>query len=417
MKAKQDRALKTAFRDAMQRLEYNLPQTEILGPLEIENWPKYAINYFLDWELIKAGPPASSILCMECEMLCTMPVESREMQNGVIEYFLYCGPRNYGKINLKDDNLKQWRLDLASFSKSLAELLETENEAEERFPKRLWYLGEKKIRGIRHELFLARGVAWRDFPKLIDSQKLGKSLPALFLSLTETPQNFPHPTFPLDKILIFEKAGLSFDLAAIERNLLEKESTQGNEFCFQRQGDIWFICYEGQCERIKHALGFEYLAVLLAKPHQSISALELYLAVKKTPPTALNKTKPVEPFSDQPKSKKQNTEPMIDAKAKTQYQKRLKEIEIELAKVHSKDSQKSKRISDEKAQILKQLFPKAAFRSPEEEKARQSIQANIRGALKKISKKIPKLSLHLKNSIKTGSSCTYQPQTKLDWKL
>jgi hypothetical protein len=49
---------------------------------------------------------------------------------------------------------------------------------------------------------------------------------------------------------------------------------------FRRQGEYWTIVYAGTTVRLRNAIGLEYLAHLLARPHQRIRVEELLAAVK-----------------------------------------------------------------------------------------------------------------------------------------
>ena len=49
------------------------------------------------------------------------------------------------------------------------------------------------------------------------------------------------------------------------------------------------------------------------------------------------------------------------------------------------------------------------------EKARAAVTWRIRNAIKKIEKVHPQLAKHLANSIKTGTYCSYKPETPHEW--
>lgn len=49
---------------------------------------------------------------------------------------------------------------------------------------------------------------------------------------------------------------------------------------FQRQGEYWTIVYAGTTVRLRNAIGLEYLAHLLARPHQRIPVEDLLATVK-----------------------------------------------------------------------------------------------------------------------------------------
>jgi hypothetical protein len=51
------------------------------------------------------------------------------------------------------------------------------------------------------------------------------------------------------------------------------------------------------------------------------------------------------------------------------------------------------------------------------ERARKAVAERIRAAVARVSAVHPGLGSHLKNSIHTGTFCSYRPETRVDWAL
>uniref|UniRef100_UPI0026D46F72 hypothetical protein n=1 Tax=Streptomyces lunaelactis TaxID=1535768 RepID=UPI0026D46F72 len=53
----------------------------------------------------------------------------------------------------------------------------------------------------------------------------------------------------------------------------------------------------------------------------------------------------------------------------------------------------------------------------EAERARKTVTARIRDTLRKLDTRHPELAAHLRESVGTGSSCSYRPARPVDWRL
>ena len=114
----------------------------------------------------------------------------------------------------------------------------------------------------------------------------------------------------------------------------------------------------------------------------------------------------------------------IDSKAKSQYQKRLKELQTEIDDAEAFNQiEKIEVLREEYDSILEHLSQSLGLSGKTRkigstiEKARSAVTWRIRNAIKKLEPNHPKLAKHLSKSIKTGTFCSYQPEVDIDWTL
>jgi hypothetical protein len=166
----------------------------------------------------------------------------------------------------------------------------------------------------------------------------------------------------------------------------------------QRDGDGWLLDYAGVQARLRDAKGLHDLATLLANPDREVSATTL-LAGAETGP---------EPGADE----------TIDSTARRAYQRRLKQLDEELAVADAAgDKVRSARAAGERHRIVATL--KAAYGlggrprrlGDSAEKARTTVTARIRDSLRRIAEVHPRLAEYLLRTVKTGRMCVYRPDS------
>jgi hypothetical protein len=134
------------------------------------------------------------------------------------------------------------------------------------------------------------------------------------------------------------------------------------------------------------------LAALLAVPGQEVPALDLYGG-----PT------------------EHDTGEVLDAAAREAYKRRLRELE-------DADSL-SEGEATERALLLEQLAGayglggRVRRTGSSSEKARSAVTARVRDAVRRIAAHDPELGRHLDRSVRTGTFCSYAPETPVVWRL
>ena len=109
---------------------------------------------------------------------------------------------------------------------------------------------------------------------------------------------------------------------------------------------------------------------------------------------------------------------ILDRTALAEYRRRMAELDDELAAAQNhSDLARHQRATDEREGILAELRratrPDGAPRAlanPAVERARKAVTARIRDAIRRITEAHPDLGTHLDRTIRTGTTCRYQPE-------
>ena len=110
-------------------------------------------------------------------------------------------------------------------------------------------------------------------------------------------------------------------------------------------------------------------------------------------------------------------EPVLDRAALVAYRRRLADLDVELATAQENaDLATHQRTNDEREQLLAELRRATRpdggsrrFANTATERARKAVTARIRDAIRRISDAHPELGTHLDRTIRTGTTCRYEP--------
>jgi hypothetical protein len=174
------------------------------------------------------------------------------------------------------------------------------------------------------------------------------------------------------------------------------------EAVFRREGSLWRLAFAGTEVQMPHLKGFADLAALLANPGQEIHCLDL--------------------AGDGPRSA--DLGEVVDARAREEYRERAEELQavIEDAR-RANDPARVERARDELGEIADAL--EAAYglggrvrrAGDPAERARTAVAWRIRSALGKLEPEHGVLTRHLRNAVRTGTWCVYEPETPVKWQL
>jgi hypothetical protein len=189
---------------------------------------------------------------------------------------------------------------------------------------------------------------------------------------------------------------------------------------FRREGEYWAIAYEGDAFRLKDSKGLRYLARLLAERDRELHALDL-VAGEHAPERAAERVEP-----GLIASAPGDAGEILDARAKTEYRRRLTELEEEAEEARALGDVERAALAEEERQVLVTELARALglgdrdrrAASPSE-RARVSVTRAIRAALARIREHSPTLGEHLERTIRTGTFCSYvpDPRAPIDWRL
>jgi len=220
----------------------------------------------------------------------------------------------------------------------------------------------------------------------------------------------------------FDSLGFSH-LAALARSLLSDADavatsqtppmltpTQLPANQFTRDADFWVIAYAGKRITLKHGLGLQYIASLLAKPKEFVHVLDLISPLRYSDPSS--------PRTDL------STDTRSDDHARSQYRSRLQDIELELTEAtFNNDLGALERLKAERSYIMAELAGSFGLDgrprplNSNGERARVSVRNRISAAFSTLDRHHPVLARELRRSIKTGVLCSYDPTVPTRWLL
>jgi tetratricopeptide (TPR) repeat protein len=189
---------------------------------------------------------------------------------------------------------------------------------------------------------------------------------------------------------------------------------------FRAEGDYWSIAYEGQTVRVSDLKGMHYLARLIAHPGHEFHALDLVSAEHPGPQGVPPDRVP------ELRSAPGDAGPLLDARAKEAYRRRLSEIEEDIEEAHMLgDIGRAARAEADREFIVRELSRAVGLGGRDRrsgslsERARVSVTRAVRRALARIREHHPPLGAHLEHALHTGTYCAYRPdpRARMTWKV
>jgi hypothetical protein len=188
---------------------------------------------------------------------------------------------------------------------------------------------------------------------------------------------------------------------------------------FRREGQVWTLAFAGRRARLHDLRGLRYIADLLAVPAREVYVLDLLTAHAATPSDHLGTDELTVSVSG-------SSEPMLDARAKREYRRRLGDLAQELEEARSwHDPERVLKLEAEVDAITDELERAVGLGGRDRqmdspaERARVSVTKAIKVAIRTIRRECPPLADHLEASIRTGRFCSYAPpgQEPPSWEL
>jgi hypothetical protein len=195
---------------------------------------------------------------------------------------------------------------------------------------------------------------------------------------------------------IHRRLGARAWLAETRRVLSQVENADEPERARLRLvGDMWEASYRGRTAFLRDVKGLRDLAALLARPGTDLAALEL--AGSGAVATV--------------------ADPVLDRTALAAYRARLADLDDEIAAARDgADLARQRRATDEREYLLAELRRATrpdgtarAFGGTAAERARKAVTARIRDAIRRIAEAHPEFGAHLDRTIRTGTTCRYDP--------
>ncbi len=180
-----------------------------------------------------------------------------------------------------------------------------------------------------------------------------------------------------------------------------------------RSGATWTVRFAGRTATLRDSKGLRDLSTLLARPGVPVPVVELAGAPAAVRPSGLDGLHQGGDLGE-----------VIDATARNAYRRRLDELTADADEAdRTGDTRRAAAVAAERDALLAQLSaayglggrPRRAG-SPVE-RARTTVTARIRDSIAHIATVHPELGRHLRAAIRTGTLCSYDPETPVSWQL
>jgi hypothetical protein len=203
--------------------------------------------------------------------------------------------------------------------------------------------------------------------------------------------------------------------ASLTERVLATPPPASRPTVFRREGEYWHLVFAGSSVRVRDVKGLGDIARLLALPGREFHVLDLVVGT--APGARPDKW-------DGPWTPEGDTGTLIDAEARARYRRRLTELEEEVADAEAAaDPARAGRAREEYDALVAALTAayglggRARRMGDPAERARSAVTQRIRAALERIDTHHPALGRHLRNSIRTGTFCSYRPEGPVAWEL
>ena len=184
---------------------------------------------------------------------------------------------------------------------------------------------------------------------------------------------------------------------------------------FHREGEFWTVTFEGRTIRLRDAKGLRYLARLLGDPGREFHVLDLAAMERDVAEAGPNA-----PESGSPFSTFEDADPLLDARAKDTYRRRLREIDEDLEEARMMgDFEREEQAATEREILLRELSRAVGLGGRDRragtasERARAGVTRAIRSAMARIRANSTPLGEHLDRCIRTGTYCAYLPDSRM----
>jgi tetratricopeptide (TPR) repeat protein len=188
---------------------------------------------------------------------------------------------------------------------------------------------------------------------------------------------------------------------------------------FRREGDYWTIISEGSLIRLRDSKGLRYLLRLLTSPGREFHAIDLETEEGRAAPATSRAGRPLDSAGLEVRADLGDAGELLDARAKAEYQARLKDLQAELDEAeHFNDPVRVAKIREEKDFLVRELARAVGLGGRDRraashaERARLNVTRAIKAALDNIARHHPLLGRHLRSTIRTGRYCSYTPDPR-----
>jgi tetratricopeptide (TPR) repeat protein len=175
---------------------------------------------------------------------------------------------------------------------------------------------------------------------------------------------------------------------------------------FVREGETWLVTFGDESTRMKDADGLRYLAYLISRPRVPVPVVELFAE-------RANATADAAPISTSGDAGE-----VLDREAIASYRARARDLKEDLDEAEARNDRGAAEKARSELAFLEQelsrgvgLGGRSRRASSDHERIRVNVTTRIRKTIDKLRADAPRLASHLEASIKTGTTCSYEPVT------
>ncbi len=176
---------------------------------------------------------------------------------------------------------------------------------------------------------------------------------------------------------------------------------------FRRVGDVWELGFAGTTVHVPDAKGIRDLHALLGRPGMGLRAVDLL----DPEAGAVGRA-----------ARGAGGDDVLDERAKTAYRARLTQLDEEIDGALARGAdRRAAELDRERAALIDELRRATGLggRSrrlgDDAERARKAVRERIRDTIRRLSAVHPALADHLREAIRTGATCSYEPPEPTDW--
>lgn len=171
------------------------------------------------------------------------------------------------------------------------------------------------------------------------------------------------------------------------------------------EGDAWAVTWDEKTVRVRDAKGVRDLSALLSRPGRETHVRQL------------------DGVADE--AGRHSRQPMLDDTAVASYRERLRDLEDDLDEADSHgDVERAAMLAAERDAVVAQLARAFGIGGRErtmgpdiDERLRKAVSGRIKASIERIEQLHPALGRHLRNSVRTGTWCSYVPERPVEWKI
>lgn len=206
----------------------------------------------------------------------------------------------------------------------------------------------------------------------------------------------PCPSAAVDQVTALRRAQ---DVVAPQVDRPDRRAKSPRRGTWRAGKGVWEIGIDGRTATVRASKGLENLAELLAHPGTGISVADLANVVVE-----------------------HDTGPIFDAAGRRAIEDRIRCLQEDMDEANARNDLGALAAADEEMQQLVDELSRAHGLGGRDrpqhdaiERARSTVTARIRAAIKRIYEVDRPLATHLEKSISTGRVCEYHPEQPVDW--